>query len=66
MMRIVFALLLLLPLSAAQADEKRGQPDSSQNIVQLPAETTPVVQPLPFEPSQQIGADSNISFPTDI
>ncbi len=66
-MRIVLVLLLLLPLSSAQAEENQAPPAIGQEIVQPPApQTTPPAQPQPFAPSQQIGADSHISFPTDI
>ncbi len=67
MMKLVLALLLLLPLSSAQADEKQVPPASEAKNEQSPApQTTPPAQPQPFAPTQRIGADSHISFPTDI
>ena len=63
----VLAFLLLLPLSPAQADEDQVPPAGEGKTVQSPVpRTTPPAQPQPFAPSQQIGADSHISFPTDI
>ena len=52
--------------SAPPADEAPASSEISREPDQQegPAET--VVWPKPFKPSEEIGADSQISFPTDI
>jgi hypothetical protein len=65
-MRIVLLLLMLAISSSVQAQEEKTQPDTSKQDVQPAAQTLPPVWPVPFQPSQEIGADSHISFPTDI
>lgn len=70
MTRIVALLVLILSISSAQAQE---QGDTREDEVRSnpPRKETdsgrkPAAWPQPFQPSQEIGADSQISFPTDI
>ena len=58
------------PLQAAEGSAPADEAPASSEITREPdqqegpAET--VVWPKPFKPSEEIGADSQISFPTDI
>ena len=71
---LMIPLILLIFCGPLQAEEGGSAPavkvPASSEVArepgpqQSPAET--VVWPKPFEPSEEIGADSQISFPTDI
>ncbi len=69
---IIFVIVLFIvsPLVQAQdrpdsaASEVEGQPQQSSTGTD--SAPPPVPWPKPFKPSEKIGADSQISFPTDI
>ena len=70
-MKTIVLLLLLIsgaPLWAQDTDDTAGSEAGSQ--VQPPpggeSVQEPVPWPRPFTPSEEVGADSSISFPTDI
>ncbi len=72
MIRIVIIFLLLASSSWLWAED---QPEStepkpsdavSKKEPQGLGQPAPTIWPRPFQPSQEIGADSQISFPTDI
>ncbi len=73
MIRTALLVLLLFCSSGLKAQEQQD-PAGSQPVgpvAQEPAtpESAPPEQPdwpRPFQPSEQVGADSQISFPTDI
>lgn len=48
------------------AETETGRPEQRKEPAQEEKGSDSVVWPLPFKPSQEIGADSMISFPTDI
>ncbi len=66
------------PVRAQENSPPTGQaPTPLESPAEINAETTPettapessaedVVWPPPFNPSEEIGADSQVSFPTDI
>jgi hypothetical protein len=73
MIRSALLLILLLCSSGLQAQEQPepAEPQPAGPVVQEPAAQEPAPPkapgwPLPFQPSEQVGADSQISFPTDI
>ncbi len=51
---------------SAPADEVPASSEVAREPVPQQSPAEPVVWPKPFEPSEEIGADSQISFPTDI
>ncbi len=51
---------------SAPADEVPASGEISREPDQQEGPAEPAVWPKPFEPSEEIGADSQISFPTDI
>ena len=66
-MRVLMAILLLLALfSDGLAEEDKVQPPAQGQVESAESEMPPAVWPSPFQPSEEIGADSHISFPTDI
>jgi hypothetical protein len=73
--RFLLAALIVLVLcsGAARAQEDSTPTAQTPASSETPAETTAeessaedVVWPPPFNPSEEIGADAQISFPTDI
>ncbi len=77
MIRKSAMVLLLLfhavtPVSFAQ-DQRDGGENVNGPAVQeekeqatAPQQAKPTVWPQPFQPSEEVGADSQVSFPTDI
>ncbi len=66
-------IVVLLSCGAVRAEEDAVPADQTPTIPETPAETAPqkssiedAVWPRPFKPSEEIGADSQVSFPTDI
>lgn len=47
-------------------EKEAGKPVTQTEPKREEKVSEPVVWPVPFSPSQEIGADSMISFPTDI
>lgn len=72
MIRLVIVLMLLASSSSLWAEDRpvstEPKPSDavSQKEPQKQDEPAPTIWPRPFQPSQEIGADSQISFPTDI
>ncbi len=73
MTRILFLILFFSTLQSAVAEEttaqkSSGRDDKSPPIEKSenPVEQKPATWPLPFTPSQSVGADSQVAFPTDI
>ncbi len=77
MIKTVAMVLLLLFPAVTPVSFARDQRDGGENVngpaVQEKKEqatasqqTKPVVWPQPFQPSEEVGADSEVSFPTDI
>lgn len=72
MKSIVLLFLLFISIPPVWAQDSSGNADPKTEIP--PREesssgdsaTPPVPWPKPFKPSEEIGADSQISFPTDI
>ena len=68
----IILLILLLSSVPLMAEEGSGPTDQSPQNGQVSPRVEPqtpeeaVVWPPPFKPSEEIGADSQISFPTDI
>lgn len=65
MIKALIILLLLVTVSFSLAQDQ-GQAGSQEEEQSEPEQTLPTVWPPPFHPSQEVGADSQISFPTDI
>lgn len=73
-MKNVLILIILLGFgqsSLAQdnldsADSERDRPATKIESTNNDTKPAPVIWPKPFKPSEEIGADSQISFPTDI
>lgn len=69
-MILIILLSFYGPLQAEEGSEPADKVPASGEVTreaaqqQSPAET--VAWPPPFKPSEEIGADSQISFPTDI
>ena len=73
---LVALIVLVLSSGAARAQEDSTPTAQTPASSETPAETTAeessessaedVVWPPPFNPSEEIGADAQISFPTDI
>lgn len=69
-------LILIILLCLGQTSLAQDNPDSTEPETNRPVpvkestsgekEPAPVIWPQPFKPSEEIGADSQISFPTDI
>ena len=72
MIRILIVLVLLGSGSSLWAEdgsvstEPKPSDAVSQKEPQSQDQPAPTIWPRPFKPSQEIGADSQISFPTDI
>ena len=72
MIRILIVLVLLGSGSSLWAEdgsvstEPKPSDAVSQKEPQSQDQPAPTIWPRPFQPSQEIGADSQISFPTDI
>jgi hypothetical protein len=73
MIRSALLLILLFCSSGLQAQEQPepaelqpAGPVVQEPAAQEPAPPKPPGWPRPFQPSEQVGADSQISFPTDI
>ncbi len=74
MIRTLIIILLLSLLRTAAAEDTMPKQDSGGNDIQnRPVEKqeeqpgqSPSSWPLPFTPSQEVGADSQVAFPTDI
>jgi len=73
MIRILLLILLFSALHGAVAAETPPQQSSGNDDTSPPIEKredavgqNPAAWPLPFSPSQSIGADSQVAFPTDI
>jgi hypothetical protein len=69
--RTTVLLMLLICSGTAQAQDIREHQDSiEEDTAHIERKTTEEPEqtrwPLPFNPSQEIGADSQVSFPTDI
>lgn len=70
---IIIILLLSLPHTAAAEDTMPGQNSAGDAEKSRPIEEqeeqsrqNPSPWPQPFTPSQEVGADSQVAFPTDI
>lgn len=66
-----FILLLSVQTAAAQDNQKSADPEQDRSAhqeedVSKKTDPAPAVWPKPFTPSEEIGADSQISLPTDI
>ena len=72
MIRILIVLVLLGSGASLWAEdgsvstEPKPSDAVSQKEPQSQDQPAPTIWPRPFQPSQEIGADSQISFPTDI
>lgn len=73
MNKAMLIIILLCVCHPAWADDTSGstEKEAGKPVTQTEPEreekvSEPVVWPVPFSPSQEIGADSMISFPTDI
>jgi len=69
MIRITFSLFLLVMAanSAVVAQDGSNQPIPAPISREEPAPAKPPEEwPQPFRPSQEISADAQVSFPTDI
>lgn len=70
MTRLLVFLFLLLYISAAHGQEQKGLLNNnappSVSHEENNAQQGQPTWPVPFKPTQEIGADSQISFPTDI
>ena len=73
--RFLLAALILLAVSSSVVRAQEDPAPTAQTVTtsETPAETTAeessaedIVWPPPFNPSEEIGADSQVSFPTDI
>ena len=70
---ILVSFILLLSMQTATAQDSKNSADPQQDrsapqkqAVSRKTEPAPAVWPKPFTPSEEIGADSQISLPTDI
>ena len=67
---LIILLLLAPPLVLAQEKHDSAVPEGKKPVQQTTSGEdkvpSPVVWPKPFKPSEEIRADSQISFPTDI
>ncbi len=68
---VSFILLLSVQTAAAQDSQNSADPQQDRSAPQKESvsretEPAPAVWPKPFTPSEEIGADSQISLPTDI
>ncbi|MEJ2056394.1 MAG: hypothetical protein P8X39_00980 [Desulfofustis sp.] len=66
---LIFLLMIVASLVQAQGTVDSAVPEEESQQQHSSGEDTgppPVAWPKPFKPSQEIGADSQISFPTDI
>lgn len=73
MTRMIILILLFSWLQGAAAEDTIPQKSTESNDKSLPLETQdeqpqqkPITWPSPFTPSQNVGADSQVAFPTDI
>ena len=77
MIRISAMVLLLLFPAVTPVSFARDQRDGGENVngpavqekkerAPAPQQAKPTVWPQPFQPSEEVGADSEVSFPTDI
>ena len=73
MTRLLVLILLFSALQSAVAEETSTQNSSGSDETSPPvearediAEQKPATWPRPFSPSQSVGADSQVAFPTDI
>lgn len=71
-MAVILMLLAVIPVSFGR-DQKDGGENVNGSVVAGKNEqstesqqTKPAVWPQPFQPSEEVGADSEVSFPTDI
>ena len=69
----VLLIILVVGSAAVRAEEDPVPTTQTPTTLETPTETAPrestaedVVWPPPFKPSEEIGADSQVSFPTDI
>lgn len=67
---ILIVLLLIVPPPALAQDKPDSAEPEEKSRPQAPAgevkDPSPAAWPRPFEPTEEIGADAQISFPTDI
>ncbi len=73
MTRMIILILLFSGLQGAAAEDTIPQKSTEPNDKSQPAEKQdqklqqkPITWPSPFTPSQNVGADSQVAFPTDI
>ncbi len=71
-MALILMLLTAIPVCFGQdlrdgGGNVKGSPGSEKKVQPTePQQTKPMVWPQPFQPSEEVGADSEVSFPTDI
>lgn len=70
MTRIIILILLFAGLQGAAAEDtipqKSTKPDDKSQPAEKQDQQKPITWPSPFTPSQNVGADSQVAFPTDI
>lgn len=73
MTRMIIFILLFWGLQGAAAEDTIPQKSTEPSDKSQPLETQdeqsqqkPITWPSPFTPSQNVGADSQVAFPTDI
>jgi hypothetical protein len=71
-MVLLFMLLIVIPVSFVRAKSTGGEnanglspPEKKEQSTEQ-QEKKSTVWPQPFQPSEEVGADSQVSFPTDI
>ncbi len=64
MIRTLIIILLFSLLQTAAAEDTMPEQKSAGNDIKTRQSPSP--WPLPFTPSQEVGADSQVAFPTDI
>ena len=63
---LIFSQPLMAQDSPNSAEPKPDSSTSTKEAVKEGAQQPPAIWPKPFKPSEEIRADSQISFPTDI
>lgn len=71
-MAVIPILLAVIPVSFGREQRDGGENINRQVVAEKKEQliesqqVKPAVWPQPFQPSEEVGADSEVSFPTDI
>ncbi len=71
-MAVILMLLAVIPVSFGRDQRDGGENVNGPAVQEKKEQATasqqakPAVWPQPFQPSEEVGADSEVSFPTDI